>query len=142
MDNYNEIFEEIDIRTVSRFFEIYPWVGLRYGDFNYGDLLRYGSFFYNNGAQYGDATNGTRYYGEDVPDLLSVLAIQHNGFEELYKVPAIYSEVKYGSFEYGGSLGVQDAGGEIICMRPLIYSNFCYGDGSAKYGGENMWEVL
>ncbi len=117
------------------FFEVYPWGGLRYGFFDYGDLLRYGSFsFGESWGRYGYGTPGTPVYGEGMPDLLETLTVRFPGMTEIYRVPSLYTEVRYGDFRYGSSEGPHDYGGHIEIRRPLVYGKFSYGDGCPRYG--------
>jgi phage tail P2-like protein len=126
--------DDIIVHALLPLFDLYPWIGLRYGEFNYGKMLAYGEFEYGDGSRYGGGSEGTRYYGEDTPDILGDFAGTLRGLEETHSVPALYGSVTYGDFTFGGSEGVQDSGGEIVCTRPLVYGRFAYGDGMARYG--------
>jgi phage tail P2-like protein len=124
----------IRISTVFRFFDAFPWPGLRYGEFSYGRAIAYGEFSYGDGTRFGDGAPGTRYFGEDAPDILSDFVGRLEPLEEIHEVPAVYGEVKYGEFVYGQSPGVQDYGGDVTIRKPLIYGKFSYGDGIPGYG--------
>lgn len=141
LDEFDEI-EDAGVHISARFplLDLYPWRGLRYGFFDYGDMLRYGGFSYGDiNARYGGGAVGTPRYGDDMPDLLELGQVRMSGFDEAYRVPAVYGEIRHGAFHYGTDEGPQDWGAAIEIRRPLVYGNFAYGDGMTAYGTETQY---
>ncbi|MDR3353939.1 MAG: phage tail protein I [Synergistaceae bacterium] len=60
-DEFGRILESIGdgdddgirLNAPQSFLDLYPWPGLRYGEFWYGDTIRYGDFAYGDGTKYG-----------------------------------------------------------------------------------------
>jgi phage tail P2-like protein len=140
LDEFGEILDgenDFFVRAAFPFADLYPWIGLRYGDFTYGGMIAYGDFAYGDGTKYGGGTRGTRCYGEDTPDILAISALSPQGLEDMHAVPAVYGQVRYGDFTYGSSDGVQDSGGEVVFARSLTYGRFFYGQGMTRYGDDD-----
>lgn len=136
LDEFEEIGDS-ELHASARYalLDIYPWAGLRYGFFEYGDRLTYGAFSYGDGhAMYGGALPGTPRYGDDMPDMLELQAVKVHVLEESHAVPPAYGLERYGEFRYGERDGPADAGAAITVRMPLVYGGFGYGDGMAKYG--------
>lgn len=136
LDEFDEI-EDAGVHISARYplLDLYPWRGLRYGFFDYGDMLTYGTFSYGDQhAVYGGGLPGTPRYGDDMPDLLELQTVRFTPLVEQHVVPAIYGQERFGEFPYGAHEGPVDAGAAITVKKPLIYGRFSYGDGCPKYG--------
>ena len=132
-----EISEAAEFHISARYplLDLYPWRGLRYGFFDYGDMLTYGTFSYGDRhAVYGGGLPGTPRYGDDMPDLMELQTVRFTPFVEQHVVPAIYGQERFGEFPYGEHEGPVDGGAAITVKKPLIYGRFSYGDGCPKYG--------
>jgi hypothetical protein len=96
-DEFGEISESIgdarddgdgiSFRIPQTFFDLYPWLGLRYGEFWYGDAIRYGDFAYGDGTKFGGGSK----YVQELPT---------------------FEPVRYGGFRYGD--GTKYGDGELI----------------------------
>ncbi len=136
LDEFDEI-EDAGVHISARYplLDIYSWRGLRYGFFDYGDMLTYGAFSYGDQhAVYGGGLPGTPRYGDDMPDLMELQTVRFAPFVEQHVVPAIYGQERFGEFLYGQHEGPVDGGAVITVKKPLVYGRFGYGDGCPKYG--------
>lgn len=136
LDEFDEI-EDAGVHISARYplLDLYPWRGLRYGFFDYGDMLTYGTFSYGDQhAVYGGGLPGTPRYGDDMPDLMELQTVRFAPLVEQHVVPAIYGQERFGEFPYGQHEGPVDGGAAITVKKPLIYGRFSYGDGCPKYG--------
>ena len=136
LDEFDEI-EDAGVHISARYplLDLYPWRGLRYGFFDYGDMLTYGTFSYGEQhAVYGGGLPGTPRYGDDMPDLMELQTVRFTPFVEQHVVPAIYGQERFGEFPYGEHEGPVDGGAVITVKKPLVYGRFGYGDGCPKYG--------
>lgn len=136
LDEFDEI-EDAGVHISARYplLDLYPWRGLRYGFFDYGDMLTYGTFSYGDQhAVYGGGLPGTPRYGDDMPDLMELQTVRFSVFGEGHTVPAVYGMERYGEFRYGEHDGAADAGVAVTIRKPLVYGKFEYGEGCSKYG--------
>jgi len=133
IDDFGQINDTFAVSVVTSHVEAYPWRGLHYGRFSYGDLNRYGNFLYGDG-EYGGLMSGTRRYGDETPDILGALHATLAGIEDEYRIPSVYGALKFGNFHYGHDRGPQDAGGGVTYTRRRVYGRFSYGEGAAYYG--------
>jgi phage tail P2-like protein len=126
LDEYPEISDVLSTAAVTRFLDIFPWAGLRYGYFIYGEHA---------------PCAGTRYYGEDSPDILCELIGGLDIFDEPYGTSPVYGEVMHGCFTYESPSGIQDLGGGVTISKPLVYGKFGYGGGK-HFGGKTVKEEI